>query len=329
MKEEVEKLIKRISEEGEVDESEVKEEIEAKEDEFSGLISTEGAAHIVAKESGLDLLKKDEVSLDIENIIPGMNTVTVTGKVQRIFDTREFETDDGEGKVANVILADETGSIRLSFWNEEVEELIEKGKIEQGSVIEIENGYVKKDNRDNLELRLGKSGKVRKSDEEIDVSVSSSGQSLGRTKAKNLSPGDNAGIKGTLVKIFENDPFFKKCPECDEKIEEGKCDEHEKVKIKIALSGVLDDGTENIRTVFFGDQAESILKKSVDELWELTDEGEEMEALHEIYDEILGKELIVEGRTKMNSFFERPELLANSVEEVNAEEEAKEIISSL
>ncbi|MFP4045979.1 MAG: DUF2240 family protein [Candidatus Aenigmatarchaeota archaeon] len=330
MKEDVEKLIKRISEEADVDEEEVKEQVEKKEKEFSGLISTEGAAHIVAKEAGLDLMKRDEVSLDIDNIIPGMNTVTVTGKIQRIFDTREFETEDGKGKVANIILADESGTIRTSFWNEEVEELIENEKIQEGDVIEIENGYVKKDNRDQLELRLGRSGKVKKSDEEIDVEVSSSGgQSLGRTEIRDLSPGANAEIRGTLVKMFENKPFFLKCPECDERIEEGKCEEHDKVKVNMALSGVMDDGTENIRTVFFGEQAEKVLGMSIDKAWELTEEGDELEPLHEKYEELVGKELIVSGRTKMNSFFERIELIANSVEAVDPKQEAEKILSSL
>lgn len=332
MDEEVEKLVGKISEETGMEESKIKSKIEDKEEEFSGLISEEGAAHIVAKEQGIQLQDKDEgKELDIGNIVTGMNNVTVTGKIQRIFDTREFENDDGKGKVANMILADETGDVRISLWNEEVEELIEEGKIEQGDTIKIQNGYVKEDNRENPELRLGRSGTVMESEEDISVEVSGTsdgGGSSGRKDILELDPGDRGEIRGNLVKIFGNNPFFRTCPECEERVDE-ECEEHEDYKVNMALAGVLDDGTENIRCVFFREQAEEILDMDTEEAWERSEEGEEMESLIEKLDGRVGKEFIVDGRTKINDFFGRQEFIANSVKEVEPKEEAKKIVSSL
>lgn len=330
MNEEVEEIVKRIVKEGGMDEEEVLEKIDAKEEEYSGLISKEGAAHIVAKEAGVDLIDKKEESLDIDNIVSGMNNVNVTGKVVRIFEPREFETDDGKGKVANIILADETGRVRTSFWNDQVEELIEEERIEEGQVIEIVNSYVKEDNRGQAELRLGNSGQVKKSDEEIDVEVvsGSQGESRGRSKIEGLSPGERAEIRGTLVKIFANKPFYRTCPECGNRVDE-KCEEHGEFQINMAISGVLDDGTDSIRTVFFRDQAEELIGVDANEAWEMTDEGKSMEEFVEKCEDELGKEIVVGGRIKMNDFFGRPEFLVNSLESTDVKEEAKEILSSI
>lgn len=328
MEEEVNKLVERIQKETELSRDEITKKIENKEEEYSGLISKEGAAHIVAKESGVELLKQGEKSLDIDNIVSGMNNVNITGKIVRIFEPREFETDDGKGKVANIILADETGRIRTSLWNEQVEKLIEEDRIEEGQTIEIQKGYVKKDNRDNLELRLGRSGQIKKSGEEIDVEVSSGGEERGEMDIEELSPGDSGEIKGTLVNLFGDDPFFKTCPECGNRVED-ECEEHGESQVNLAISGVLDDGTGSIRSVFFREQAEKLIGMKTEEAWESTDKGESMDPFLKRCNEVLGEEFAIDGRVKMNDFFGRPEFIANSVEELDPRNEAKEIISGL
>ena len=50
------------------------------------------------------------------------------------------EKNGKKGKVVNLMLADETGQIRLSLWNEQVK-LVEESQIKEGVVIEITNGY--------------------------------------------------------------------------------------------------------------------------------------------------------------------------------------------
>lgn len=310
-----------------MDREKVMERVKDKEKEFSGLISQEGAAHIVAKDEGVQLLDKEETGeLDIGNIVSGMNNVTVTGKIQRIFETREFESDGERGKVANLILADETGTVRTSLWNEEVEELIEEGKIEEGDVIEVQSGYVKEDNRENPELRLGRSGEVLKSERDITVDVDE--ESTQRSDIEDLDPGDRGEIRGNLVKIFNSGPFFKTCPECGNRVED-ECEEHEKSKINLVLTGVLDDGTGNIRVVFFRNQAEKAIGMDTEEVREITDGGDDMGSLLEEVEDVLGKEIVIGGRVKINDFFGRPEFIVNSVDEASPKEEAAAILSSL
>ena len=113
---ELNEIIEKISNLSNIKKEEIEKRVKEKQLEFSGLISMEGAAHIVAKELGISLLKKEKKILKIENITSGMSSVNVLGKVVRIFEPREFEKDGRKGKVVNLILGDETGTIRISLW---------------------------------------------------------------------------------------------------------------------------------------------------------------------------------------------------------------------
>ncbi len=332
MNEDVKKLAEKIAEEKNIEIDKVVEKIEKKEQEYSGLISKEGAAHIVAKEEGIELMDEESSGeLEIKNVVSGMNSATITGKIQNIFGPREFEKDDGKGKVANLVLRDRTGTIRFSLWNEEAERLVEEERVGVGDTIRVENGYVTEDNRGEPEIRLGRSGKVKEPEEELDIEIESksSGNNQGRVKISNLVPGQNGEIRGTVVNIFSKSPFYKTCPECEERVEGDECEECGEVKINMALSIVLDDGSGSIRCVFFRDQAEEVTGIDTDEAWDMTENGEKMDGFIEKCDELLGRELIVEGRVKMNDFFGMPELLVNSIGEVDTSKEIEMVLKSV
>jgi ssDNA-binding replication factor A large subunit len=72
--------------------------IDAKVAQLSGLISREGAAHIIANEQHVTLFETVEGAMQIKDIVSGMKNVETTGKVQRRFDVREFQTASGAGK---------------------------------------------------------------------------------------------------------------------------------------------------------------------------------------------------------------------------------------
>ncbi len=322
----VEEIVRKIVESTDLDETKVRDMVKEKEEEFSGLISEEGAAHIVAKELGLNLLHSTSKELKIENVLSGMNSVNVTGKVVRIFEPKTWEKDGKKGKVANAILADETGQIRMSLWNEQVKP-IEEGTLKTGVVIEITNGYTKEDGMGGCELRLGKSGVIKLSDAKINIRAEGA-QSM---KICDLTPGMSAEVRGAMVQFFESNPFYYVCPECESKIVDGKCEQHGKVKAKpvMIVNGIMDDGYGNIRTVFFREQAEKILDMKTSEAYELTNEGKDFKPLTEKLETRLGAEFLVRGRAKVNKFFERLEFVASDVEIVDPQKEAKRILNNL
>ena len=168
--EQVDGLIARISEQAKKSRDEVKKLVAEKMDELSGLVSEEGAAHIVARELGLNLLISSHRKLKVENLIPGLRSVDITARVTKIFEPREFSRNGKAGVVQNVSLSDETGRVRMSLWNDETR-LVSEGKIKEDDVVRIEGGFTKQDNRGGAELRVGK-GSIKVVDEDIEISSS-------------------------------------------------------------------------------------------------------------------------------------------------------------
>lgn len=159
---ELEEIIDKIANESGLEKGELKERILGKQEELGGLVTPEGAAHIVANELGVNLLKgvSKAPALKIESIIPGMNSVDVVGRVFRVFPTREFDKKDGSrGRVCSIILSDGTGSIRTVFWNEDVK-FIEDGKIEEGKLLRIRGAYSKETLNGEPEIHVGMRARV-------------------------------------------------------------------------------------------------------------------------------------------------------------------------
>lgn len=117
-----------------------------------------------APEIDLDVDTGDEYTID--DLSMGLSDVTVRGRVLDVdSDIRTFERDDGtEGRVANLVLSDETGRIRVTCWDEQTE-LLEA--IVPGDSVELIDGYVREQD-DELELHVGRRGTIEQIDEEIE-----------------------------------------------------------------------------------------------------------------------------------------------------------------
>jgi replication factor A1 len=315
----VSELVEKIAQESGLTPKEIRDKIEEKRIELSNLISEEGAAYIVAKELGIDLMKRVK-RLFIKNLIDGMRSVEIVGKITNIIE-REFETKKGKGKVAIVFLIDETGSIRLTLWNRELEKL--KG-FYAGDTVRV-RGYVRKDNRGGLEFRVGRYGKIEKSSEEITVKD----KKTERSSISELIEGQNRIIRGALLQVFKSNPFFQVCPECGSRVKEEEgfaCQEHGNVepRPRLVITGIIDDGTENIRAVFFGENAEKLLGMTTDEAKRLMEKKMELNALFDKID--MGKEFLLTGYVRRNPYFDRMEFIVSNVKNVNVRDEIRSML---
>ncbi len=286
----------------------VKKKIADKKQEAAGMLSDHGAAYMVAKELGVSLFQRDE-RLHIANIVPGIKDIEIVGKIVRL-STRNFETDKAKGSVTSVILGDETGTIRLSLWNDEQDKLSAR----EGDVIRV-RGYTKEGLYGN-ELRLGKFGTITKSSERIDVRMA---RSYERTAIAELSEHRFAEVRACVVKVFESNPFYEICPQCGGRVKgDGTytCDEHGDVEPAHAMvvSGIIDDGTENIRAVFFRDHAEAVLGIALKEARDLFIRTMDVSKLYGNVQ--LGKEYILDGAVRNNILFNRLEFIVNGVRDV-------------
>lgn len=305
---------------GKIDADELEAKIRAKINDLSGLISEEGAAHIIANELGIGLINLNKSKLKIKEIYAGMRNLSTVGKVVQKFDVREFSKGDRLGKVCSLVLGDETGTIRVVFWNDQVDLL---KKVDKGDILQITEAYVR-ENNDKIEIHLGNSGEIKVNPPGEAISSVREGTSYERKKIEQLQNGeDGAEILGTIVQVF--DPrFFQVCSSCNKRVvetEEGfRCNEHGQATpiLSYVMNIVLDDGTGNIRGVLWKNQTNHLLEKTEAEMTLYKDN---LAAFEEIKNELLGEQFKFMGRVKRNEMFDRLEFNVQLVTKAKPEEE--------
>ncbi len=91
--------------------------------------------------------------MNISELKPGTGKVNVEAEVVSIDSEREINKYGRKLRVANATIKDESGTITLVLWNEQID------TIKQGAKIKIENGYVN-EWQGAPQLTLGKFGKL-------------------------------------------------------------------------------------------------------------------------------------------------------------------------
>ena len=94
-----------------------------------------------------------EIDMKISEVNSTSKNVSVEGKIIKLETTRVVNTRYGQRRVANAILQDESGSIKLSLWEADIE------KVAEGKTVAVENGFISEWNKE-LQLSLGRNGKL-------------------------------------------------------------------------------------------------------------------------------------------------------------------------
>ncbi|MEM1570165.1 MAG: OB-fold nucleic acid binding domain-containing protein [Candidatus Bathyarchaeia archaeon] len=98
--------------------------------------------------------------MKVSDLRKGMRGVNVKGEITDVSETKEVVTRYGTtAKVATATLKDDSGSVKLTLWNEDIE------KVSPGALIEINNGYTSVF-RGILQLNIGRFGKLKVLNEE-------------------------------------------------------------------------------------------------------------------------------------------------------------------
>jgi replication factor A1 len=91
--------------------------------------------------------------MQIKELKDGMRRVSVVAKVIEKSETREVRSRyrDETYRVADAIISDETGKIKLTLWNKQIEQ------VNVDDTVKIENGYIRSF-REEIQLNVGKYG---------------------------------------------------------------------------------------------------------------------------------------------------------------------------
>src|ERR687886_740882 len=94
--------------------------------------------------------------MKINELTNDMRHVTVEGVVEKISEPRTVNLRaGGSAQVADAIISDGTGNIKLSLWDDQIR------SVKEGDMISIENGYTQSFRGENS-LNIGRYGRLKK-----------------------------------------------------------------------------------------------------------------------------------------------------------------------
>ncbi len=220
------------------------------------VVNEESAAMIVARELGIDLHQVAPKSrLKISDITESTRNVILTAKVANISPVRTFSRKDGgEGKVASIIVIDDSGSIRVALWDD-MTRAVSEDAIDIGSVIQIRGAYVKRGLRDVLELNLGRMGAIRVLEDYEIEEIGIDFKATESMKIDELKPDVyDVSLTVKVDRVFPLSTFTRKSDDSEGKV----------------VSMIVADDTASTRLVFWDDQAEEMQDAEPGEIISIT-----------------------------------------------------------
>ena len=136
--------------------------------------------------------------MQIKDLKPKMGNVDVTIDILDVGVPREFQKFGKPGRVSTAIAKDETGDVKLSLWNEDID------KVKAGDKIHISNGYVN-EWQGELQLTTGRMGKM----EVVGKSESNLNKEEDSTIRTNIPPKkdetENIGVEEEDIEDIDDD----------------------------------------------------------------------------------------------------------------------------
>jgi len=202
-----ESIIEQVAEQSKKPGNEIKKLVEEKKKKFSGLLTDSGAAYMVAKDLGINLVVESSNRLNVSKLKDGMQNVDLLVRVMQVFSPKKFEKNGRKGKLCSLIVADNSGETRLTVWHDDVKKLSEK-QVRRGSVLLLHNCYVKSFN-EKTQLSLSYKGEMLVNPKNISFEGLPEAKSE-LTKLSKLGEGmDDVNALARIVRIFPATEFEK------------------------------------------------------------------------------------------------------------------------
>lgn len=239
------------------------------------------------------------VTKKIDDLEEDDRNIKIIARILDLSDPSEFQRQDGSpGMVRGMEIGDDTGSMRVSLWDDKADILYEVG-----DAIKIENPRVTFRN-DNLELSIGNNTKILDASEN-DLKELPSFEELEEVLYKSKSIEEledddrNVKVSGTLEDAFGNRILSARCPSCNNRLEQREdeyvCDycgeDVDKPKYLLMIPARLEDDTGEIQVTFFSKLAESLLGMTTEEIAKIIEDSADEGALEGKVEDLNGLNL--------------------------------------
>ena len=239
-------IIHRIlAEYPEASEDQIMQILQAEKEKTGGLIAEETLLRLIAARYGVRILNKiANQDLPITHVVPGLNDVTITGRVMAIYPPKTYKGKE-PGKLANLLIVDKDGIIRVVLWNDKVHS-VESGEVKAGLIVRFCHGYTRASFKGKPELHLGSKSQIEIIPEETKADEYPSIDRFATKISEITKSCKTIHLVGRVKKVFSASSFTRS------DMSEGKV-------LRLSLM----DETGEIPVVFWNEKAEEIEKAIV------------------------------------------------------------------
>lgn len=255
----------------------------------------------------------------VSDLREGIGNVIVTGKILSV-ETRTIQSQGENKTVYSGMIADETGKIQFSAWND--------FSLKEGESVRIENAYVKSW-RGIPQLNLGDRAEVSRVDDVLagtDISPYSA-----KTVAEILKVGGglDISVSGAIIDMRMGSGLIKRCPECNRSVLSDECVAHGKITPvpDLRMKLVIDDGTGAINAVVNRDDSERLSGVTLNEALNIAKEKSDADAVARLMEErVLVKDVTAIGNVMSDEY--GPMMIVRKIEftDVDVAEEAEKLL---
>ncbi|MGB8233300.1 MAG: OB-fold nucleic acid binding domain-containing protein, partial [Methanobacterium sp.] len=281
-------------------------------------------------EEMLDIPSIDEIEdsiysdKNISELNEGENNVRMVGRVINIYDPNEFQRRDGtKGLVRTVEIADGTGVIRASFWDDKADT-----PLNVGDAIKIENPRINS-REDKIEISVGRNTNVAKAIAEDTKNLPSYDdikEMIYKTKKIDDVKEEDRNIKvtGEIVEAYGNRILYEMCPNCNKRVslvdDTYICDicgeEIEEPNYLMIIPCVIEDDTGTMRVTFFRTAAEELIGMKMKEIIEVIKKTGDEGSLEDKVSDLVGHEITVIADASFDEYNEEIRLNAKKLVEI-------------
>jgi ssDNA-binding replication factor A large subunit len=159
---------------------ELDRKLEAKLEEFNGFISSENALSLIADNLGIKIHSKiyqkfeqefnyDDFTIKISDLSHDSRNFVLLGKIERIFDIKNFIRKDGTpGIVGSFILNDGSSKTKIVLWDDQTK-IMKSEFFKAKELVRVVGGYIKLGLKEKIEVHVSKKGRIILSPDNIDL----------------------------------------------------------------------------------------------------------------------------------------------------------------
>lgn len=261
----------------------------------------------------------------LKELLPEESEVDVIARLIKVYPKKEFENKGEKRAVMNFELADASGNLRATAWNELIEEIT---KLSPGEIIKIEGAYTKQ-GMNAIELHLGWKSRILRNVKPIEpipeITEVVFAQHAEKGTMKTISELEEKDkfieLNAMVATINKSNFFFTICPNCQRKAEKigekfvcNKCGELKEPDIMAVLSVNLTDSSGEIRAISFSEPALQLMQLSKEEFKKKINAQKNEEIIDEFKTNLTKKYVKVSGYVKKNPISTEIEFVIKNAE---------------